>query len=203
MSRTRASAKAAGSRFERSVADYLKAVTSELLGWPSGIDRRVKTGAKDRGDIGGVHRWTRGRDDTPIHSGAVVVECKDTSRINLAGWAAEAAIERSNDDALAGVIVHKRHGVADPARQWVTMELAEFVALLTGQRPDALVQVDVPASDVQAVSGDAGRSESVSEVLARIPDIDAGIGLDWCECGHRHDLACPDCSCTAHSVPVV
>jgi len=88
------------------------------------IDRRVKTGAKDRGDIGGLR-----------HMGErVVIECKDTARINLAGWAAETEIERGNDDALAGVIIHKRHGKGKPEDQWVTMTLADFTALLTGER---------------------------------------------------------------------
>ena len=116
--RTRASAKAAGSRFERTIADYLAAVVDDR------IDRRVKTGAKDRGDIGGLR-----------HMGErVVIECKDTARINLAGWAAETEIERGNDDALAGVIIHKRHGKGKPEDQWVTMTLADFTALLTGER---------------------------------------------------------------------
>lgn len=64
------------------------------------------------------------------------MECKNVTRVNLAGWAAEAEIERGNDDALAAVVVHKRHGVADPGAQWVTCTLADFVALLTGHRPE-------------------------------------------------------------------
>lgn len=118
MSRSRASAKQAGTRFERLVADYLAATVDDR------IDRRVKTGNKDRGDIAGVRHML----------GRVVLECKDTTRISLAGWAAETEIERGNDDALAGVIVHKRHGKAAPEDQWVTMTLADFVALLTGNR---------------------------------------------------------------------
>jgi len=118
VSRTNASAKKAGSSFERSTADYLALVVDDR------IDRRVKTGAKDRGDIGGVR----------IHGKRVVLECKNTAKTNLAGWAAETETERGNDDALAGVIIHKRHGKADPAEQWVTMTLADFAALLTGDR---------------------------------------------------------------------
>jgi hypothetical protein len=118
MTRTNASAKKAGSSFERSTADYLAAVVDDR------IDRRVKTGAKDRGDVGGVR----------IHGKRVVLECKNTAKTNLAGWAAETETERGNDDALAGVIIHKRHGKADPAEQWVTMTLADFAALLTGDR---------------------------------------------------------------------
>lgn len=117
MSRTRASAKAAGSRFERQVADYLAATVDDR------IDRRVKTGAKDRGDVVGVR----------AHGQRLVIECKNTVRINLAGWIGEAHIQAGNDDALAGVVVHKRHGVGDPAQQWVTMTLADLATLLTGE----------------------------------------------------------------------
>lgn len=118
--RNRTSAKAAGARFERLVADYLAEHVDDR------IDRRAKTGAKDRGDIGGLR-----------HMGArVVIECKDEARTALAGWAAEAEIERGNDDALAGLVVHKRHGRGAAADQWVTCTLADLVALLTGERPD-------------------------------------------------------------------
>lgn len=118
MSRNRASAKAAGARFERLVADYLAAHVDDR------IDRRVKTGSNDRGDIGGLRHM----------GGRVVIECKDTSRISLGTWAAEAEIERGNDDALAGVVAHKRHGKGAPGDQWITLTLADFVALLTGNR---------------------------------------------------------------------
>ena len=79
MPRSRASARAAGTRFERAVADYLAAHIDDR------IDRRAKTGNKDRGDIGGVR--------TP-HGGRVVVECKDVARTALAEWVGEADIER-------------------------------------------------------------------------------------------------------------
>jgi hypothetical protein len=119
MTRTRASAKAAGTRFERTVADYLATVLDD-----DRIDRRAKTGAKDRGDIAGLRHM----------GGRVVIEAKDTTRTDLAGWAGQAEVERGNDDALAGLVVAKRRGTADPARQWVHMELGELVALLTGNR---------------------------------------------------------------------
>jgi len=118
MTRSRASAKKAGSSFERSTADYLAAVVDDR------IDRRVKNGAKDRGDVGGVR----------IHGKRIVLECKNTAKTNLGTWANEAEIERGNDDALMAAIVHKRHGKGQPADQWVTMTLADFAALLTGNR---------------------------------------------------------------------
>ena len=118
VSRSRASAKKAGSSFERSTADYLAAVVDDR------IDRRVKNGAKDRGDIGGVR----------IHGQRIVLECKNTAKTNLGSWAIEAEIERGNDDALAGVVIHKRHGKGKPEDQWVTLTLADFAAILTGNR---------------------------------------------------------------------
>lgn len=120
--RNRASAKAAGARFERGIADYLRDALDD-----DRIDRRPRNGAKDRGDIGGVR----------AHGQRIVLECKNTARTNLAGWAAETEIERGNDDAIAGLIIHKRHGTADPGQQWVTCTLNDLIALLTGQRPEA------------------------------------------------------------------
>ena len=47
---------------------------------------------------------------------------------------AEAETQRGNDDALAGVVISKRHGKGDIADQWVHMTMREFVALLLGHR---------------------------------------------------------------------
>ena len=104
-----------GSSFERMIADYLAKWVDDR------IDRRVKNGAKDRGDIAGLRH----------HGHRVVLECKNTAKTSLGPWAAEAEAERGNDDALAGLIVHKRHGKGRPEDQWVTMTVAELVALLT------------------------------------------------------------------------
>lgn len=122
--RNHRSAKKAGARFERQVADYLAAHVDDR------IDRRVKTGAADKGDIGGV------RLADALGDGRVAVECKDTSAPRLAAWASEVEAERINDLAVAGVVVHKRRGTAATGRQWVSMTLADLVALLTGTRPD-------------------------------------------------------------------
>lgn len=119
MKRSRASAKQAGTRFERVIADYLAAHIDDR------IDRRVKNGARDLGDIGGLR-----------HMGQrVVLECKDVARLNLAGWVEEAQIEAGNDDALAGLVVHKRRGTADPGDQYVTCTVRDLVALITGVKP--------------------------------------------------------------------
>jgi len=111
--------RAKGSSFERLVADYFKA-----NGFPF-ADRRVKSGAKDKGDIGGVG----------IHDQRLVFEAKNTAKLSLGTWANEAEAERINDEALAGVIVHKRHGKGQAGDQWATMPLADLVAILTGKRP--------------------------------------------------------------------
>jgi len=121
MTRNRASAKAAGSRFERAIADYLATVLDD-----DRIDRRPKAGAKDRGDIGGLR----------VHGQRIVAECKDTARMSLPAWTKEAHIEAGNDDALVGVVISKRQGVGDPARQWVHMELRDLVSLITGQQQE-------------------------------------------------------------------
>lgn len=118
MTRNRSSAKKAGSSFERLVADYLAEQLND-----DRIDRRVKTGTKDRGDIGGVRT---------IRGGRVVIECKSVSRDNLPLWIREAEIERGNDDAAIGVVAHKRFGSGQPADQYVTMTLETFALLLEG-----------------------------------------------------------------------
>lgn len=119
MTRSHKSARAAGTRFERLIANALAEHVDDR------IDRRVKTGNKDRGDIGGLRFAGR----------RVVLECKDVSRLNLAGWVDEADIERGNDDALVGLVVHKRRGHGDPLDQYVTTTLRDLIALLTGTRP--------------------------------------------------------------------
>lgn len=127
--RNRRSAKQAGSHFESLVAAYLAQALDD-----DRIERRARTGAKDRGDIAGVR-----------HMGArVVIECKDHAQPRLSQWAAEAEAERGNDDAVAGLIVHKRHGHGAPADQWVTCTLGDLVALLTGRQPNQPTEGEPP-----------------------------------------------------------
>ena len=121
MTRSRASAKAAGTRFETSIARALAEALDD-----DRIERRAKTGARDRGDIGGVR----------IHGKRVVLELKDCARLDLPGWTREAREEAGNDDALVGLVIHKRRGVGDPMEQWVTCTVRDLVALITGQRPE-------------------------------------------------------------------
>jgi hypothetical protein len=117
-SRSRRSARQAGSRFERQIADYLAAVVDDR------IDRRVKTGSKDRGDIAGLR----------VLGNRVVIECKDVAKLALGEWVREAEVERGNDDAVAALVVHKRRGTLSPGQQYVTMTLADLVALIVGER---------------------------------------------------------------------
>lgn len=119
MSRTRRSARQAGSRFERVIADCLAEHVDDR------IDRRVKTGSKDRGDVGGLR----------VAGNRVVVECKDVKAMDLSGWVNEADIERGNDDAVAGLVIHKRRAHGDPLDQYVTTTVRDLIALLTGARP--------------------------------------------------------------------
>lgn len=119
MTRTRASAKQAGATFERSLADWLAAKVDDR------IDRRVKTGAKDRGDIGGLRHM----------GGRIVIEAKNYGgRLMPGPWIGEAEVERGNDDALAGVVIAKRRGTTDPGQQFVLMTVNDLTALLTGNR---------------------------------------------------------------------
>lgn len=119
MTRNRQSAKSAGTRTERHLADYL----AHQLG-DDRIDRRAKTGAKDRGDITGLR----------CHNQRLVIEVKDCARLDLAGWVAQAATEAGNDDALAGLVVHKRRGTTNPGTWYVTATVDDLLALLDGQR---------------------------------------------------------------------
>lgn len=116
--RSRASAMKAGTSFERAQADYLAAALQD-----DRIDRRVKTGAADKGDIAGVRT---------INGARVVIECKNTTKMSLPAWLREAEAERVNDNARIGVVMHKRRGIADPARQYVTMDAETFALLLNG-----------------------------------------------------------------------
>ncbi len=116
MARSRTSAKKAGAAFERQIADHLAQELDDR------IDRRVKTGAHDRGDIGGV-RTPDGR--------KIVIETKNYGgRLHPAEWVKEAHTERDNDGAAVGIVIAKRKGTTNPAKQWCLMEVEDLVELL-------------------------------------------------------------------------
>lgn len=112
------SAKAAGAWMER--------ITAEFLAFRLADDRievRKTNGSKDRGDITGVKT---------IRGGRVVIECKNVRTMAIPAWLREAEIERGNDDAVIGVVVHKASRTQNPADQHVTMTLETFARLLEG-----------------------------------------------------------------------
>ena len=79
-----------GAQWETDVVAFLKA-----NGFPA-AERRVREGAKDRGDIAGIP--------------GVVIECKNEARINLPGYLREAEAERVNADAAIAPVFVKRRG---------------------------------------------------------------------------------------------
>lgn len=118
MARSRASAKKAGSGFERVIADAFAATVDDR------IDRAVKRGVNDQGDVSGLR----------FHGHKIAVEVKNEVSVKLAGWTAEAEVERKNLGALAGIVVSKRHGKGDPMDQWVHMTMRDFIALMNLNR---------------------------------------------------------------------
>lgn len=104
-----------GASFERQTADYWRD------NYDDRIDRRVKTGAKDKGDIANLR----------VGSHRVVLECKNERSYNLSGWIKEAHTEAENDGALLGAVVAKRKGCGKPADQWVVMTQGDFLKLLS------------------------------------------------------------------------
>lgn len=118
MARNRNSAKQAGAKFERQIADFLRDNLDDR------IDRRVKAGAADKGDIANV------RDS---HGARIVIECKDYGgRLQPAQWLREANQEAANDNAYAGIVIAKRKGTTNPADQYVLADLATLTRLLKG-----------------------------------------------------------------------
>lgn len=122
MTRSRQSAKSAGTRFERQIADHLNARL------PGRIDRQPRAGAKDKGDIAGV---------TTPDGRPIAIECKNVTRTQLANWVHEAHTEADNLGAAAGIIIHKRHGRSGPDAQWVTMTVADLTAILANKEETA------------------------------------------------------------------
>ena len=110
-----------GSTFEQDTADFLAAALGD-----DRIERRVKHGTNDRGDIAGLH----------IRGKRTVVECKNHKRMELAAWIDEAETERGNDDAEYAIVVHKRRGCGKArfGGNYATMTLETLAALIAGGR---------------------------------------------------------------------
>lgn len=121
MTRNRTSAKAAGTSHELNIANYLAKHVDDR------IERRVKHGRNDTGDIGGLR----------VLGNRVVIEAKNYGgRINVSEWLREAEIEAGNDDAIGGIVVAKKRGTTQAGEQVVLMEMSVLVALITGERPE-------------------------------------------------------------------
>lgn len=117
MTRSRKTAKDAGTRFASHAAAWL----ADRLG-DGQIERRATTGALDRGDITGL---------TTRDGKRVVAEVKDYGGRYLVGeWLREARTEARNDHAAVGCVIAKRRGTTDPADQVVFMELRDLAVLL-------------------------------------------------------------------------
>jgi hypothetical protein len=106
-----------GTSFERLVADGLAEALDD-----DRIDRAPLRGDGDRGDIAGVR--------APF--GKLAIEVKNVARMDLAGWVAEAEVERGNADAIAGVVVHKAKGKGKFRDQYVTLRMSDFLAAVWG-----------------------------------------------------------------------
>ena len=120
MTRSRKSAKNAGTAMETLVTRYLADQLND-----DRIERRRLAGSKDRGDIAGIR--------TPLGE-RVVIEVKDYGgRIQAGPWLNEARVEAGNDDAPVAVVVAKRRGTTNPADQIVLMSLADLAVLLGAQ----------------------------------------------------------------------
>jgi len=116
MTRTRASAKAAGTQFETDTVEYLQTHIDDR------IERRSKNGNKDRGDLTG---WRH-------HGQRVVAELKNVTKLNLSGWIEEAETERGNDDAHIALVIHKRRGKgpAQMGETYVTLTLDNLITIM-------------------------------------------------------------------------
>lgn len=104
-------ARAKGTRFESAIVDYLR-----NAGDLPHVERRARSGAKDRGDIAGIP--------------GVVIEAKACREMELAKWVDEAEVERVNDGAAIGVVWHHRRGKGSPGDGYVTMSGWQFISLL-------------------------------------------------------------------------
>lgn len=110
MTRSRASAKKAGTQWESDIVQTLID-----YGFPH-AERRRLSGSKDRGDIAGVP--------------GICIEAKNTKSYDLAGAVTEANTEAVNAVVPIGVAWIKRHGKSSPLDGYVVMDGATFLRLI-------------------------------------------------------------------------
>ena len=106
-----------GPLFEKQVVVYLPRACDS-----ASIERRVRGGANDRGDVAGLY-W-QGR--------PFVLEVKNRNRVELAAWMGELADECGNADTDLGAVVFHRPkvGEAHMGDQGVFMTLRTLAILL-------------------------------------------------------------------------
>lgn len=125
MSRNRRSARKAGADMESATVRYLAWALDDPR-----IERRHLTGSKDRGDVTGVI----------LDQERVVIECKNTTRMEVSSHIDEAETEAGNDGALYWAVVQKRRGIGLKSRaavgqQLVYMTLEQYALLLNHGQP--------------------------------------------------------------------
>lgn len=134
MTRNRESAKKAGADLEIGQETYLRE------NWPASTSRFITRGRNqgilDKGDL--LHIELEHLSLTPAPGPLLTAECKNEASVKLGTWWGEAQRERDNNpQSIAAVIIHKRHGFdakKQPGKQWLTMTVEEFIAVLTGNR---------------------------------------------------------------------
>ena len=110
MTRSRATAREAGTRWE---TEIVRALVD--AGWPN-AERRRLAGSEDKGDISGVI--------------GVCIEAKNTNRLDLAGAMKEARREGFNAGAVVSVAWLKRRGKQNAEDGYVVLDGATFMQLL-------------------------------------------------------------------------
>lgn len=125
MSRNSKSARKAGADMESATVRYLAWALDDPR-----IERRHLTGSKDRGDVTGVM----------LDQKRVVIECKNTARMEVSSHIDEAETEAGNDGALYWAVVQKRRGIGlknreAVSRQLVYMTLEQYALLLNHGMP--------------------------------------------------------------------
>lgn len=97
-----------GTAFETLVVDYFRR-------WFPNAIRHPLHGNVDLGDVYGIP--------------GLCVSCKNTTRPQLSEWIKAVRQQADNAGAIFGVVVHKRVGKGNASEQFVTLTLADFVAM--------------------------------------------------------------------------
>lgn len=103
--------KTKGDKFERLIRDTI--VEAEIP-----VDRIPAGASNDRGDL-----WIPG----------ATVQCKNGARLDLAGWWRQTTAQRDHNRHDLGFLVHKRVGVTEGLRQWVTIDVETMIEILKGR----------------------------------------------------------------------